>query len=100
VQIAYATTITIPSIPYTEYPTSELAPPVDVEEAAPPVPVEFPELDVVPVAVNPGHVRFLNSVAESSTDPFALATNSCVRCVQLWNVSRLQPYAVSIPTRE
>ena len=82
-QIAYATTITRLITLDTEYPTSEPAPPVDDEEAAPPVPVEFPELDVVPVAVNPGHVRFLNSVAESSTDPFALATNSCVRCMQL-----------------
>ena len=82
-QIAYATTITRPSTPDTEYPTSEPAPPVGGGEAVPPVPVEFPELDVVPVAVKPGHVRFLNSVAESSTDPFALATNSCVRCVQL-----------------
>jgi hypothetical protein len=83
VQIAYATTITIPSTLDTEYLISEPVPPVDGEEVASPVPVEFPELDVVPVAVNPGHVRFLNSVAESSTDPFALATNSCVRCVQL-----------------
>jgi hypothetical protein len=83
VQTAYATTITRPSTPDTEYPTSEPAPLVDDDEVVPPVPLAFPELNVVPAPVKPGHVRFLNSVAESSTDPFALPTNSCVRCVQL-----------------
>jgi hypothetical protein len=46
------------------------------------------------------HVRFLNRVAVSRTEPLALATNSCVRCVQLWKVSLLQPYVVSRAKRE
>lgn len=46
------------------------------------------------------HLRSLNSVALSRTVPFALATNSCVMCVQLWKVSLLHPYVVSSANRE
>jgi len=41
----------------------------------------------------------LNKVAVSRTLPFLLVTNSWVRWVQLWNVNRLHPHAVSIAAR-
>lgn len=38
--------------------------------------------------------RFLCKVTESITVRFALATNSYVRCVALWNSMRDQPYTL------
>ena len=38
-------------------------------------------------------VRSLNNVAVSKTEPFPLAMNSVVKCVQLCTVNKLHPYA-------
>lgn len=71
---------------------SILASPVAVTVAGPVVVVDVGPEEVLVAALDvKAQVLFLNSVALSKTAPSRELMNSCVKCVQLWNVRRDQP---------